>query len=133
MTIEKIAYWGSFVIPLVLLGVGALIQKLVDGKPFKREHFYLGIDLTLYFLAVTLVNFLDVAKSVPVVVTSIVWTVILLLGAIVMLFIQMGIHQAWLGDEKRGRMQLFMLCIFSNALGILLLYGFVKLKTKGLL
>ena len=131
--VEGIAYWGSFVIPLVLLAVGAWIQKLVDGKPFKREHFYLGLDLTVYFLASAMVNFLDIARKQPMNSMSIVWTVILLLAAIVMLLIQMGLHQSWTVAGKTGRMQVFMLCYFSNGLGLLLLYGFVKLKTRGLI
>jgi hypothetical protein len=121
------------VIPVVLLGVGAWIQKLVDGKPFQREHFFMGLDLTVYFLAATMVNFLDIAKKQPLEGMSIVWTVILLLAAIVMLLIQMGMHQTWVPEEKRSRMQIFMLCYFSNGIGILLLYGFVKLKAGGLI
>jgi hypothetical protein len=116
-----------------LLGVGAWIQKLVDAEPFKREHFFMGLDLTVYFLAATMVNFLDIAKRQPLNGMSIVWTVVLLLAAIVMLLIQMGMHQTWSSQAKSGRMQIFMLCFFSNGLGILLLYGFVKLKTRGLI
>jgi hypothetical protein len=50
-----------------------------------------------------------------------------------MLIIQMGIHQVWIPPEKGGRMQLFMLCYFSNGIGILLLYGFVKMKVGRLI
>jgi hypothetical protein len=133
MTIESMTYWGSFVIPVVLLGIGAWIQKLVDGRPFRREHFFLGLDLTVYFLASTMVNFLDIAKKQPMNAMSVAWTVVLLLAALFMLFFQMGIHQTWRSEAKRGRMQAFMLCYFSNGLGILLLYGFVKLKAGGLI
>jgi hypothetical protein len=133
MKIQDVVYWGSFVIPLVLVAVGAWIQKLVDGKPFKREHFYLGLDLTVYFLAATMINFLDIAQKQPLNGMSVVYTVALLLAAIVMLLVQMGMHQSWLPEVNRGRMQVFMLCYFSNFLGILLLYGFVKLKTGGLI
>lgn len=135
MGIEAIAYWGSFAIPLVLLGIGAAIQKVVAHKPLSREHFYLGLDLTVYFLASTMINFLDIAKSHSSDARDLrlVWTVLMLLAAIVMLIIQMGIHQRWMGDENKCRMQVFMLCYFSNGLAILMLYGFVKLKTRGLL
>jgi hypothetical protein len=133
MKIEDVAYWGSFVIPLVLLAVGAWIQKLVDGKPFRREHFFLGLDLTVYFLAATMINFLDIAKRPPPDGMSIVWTVVLLLTAIVMLLMQMGMHQTWASETKHGGMQIFMLCYFSNFLGIILLYGFVRLKTGGII
>ena len=133
MSIETVAYWGAFVIPLILLAVGAVIQKLVDAKPLKRDHFYMGIDLTVYFLAATMVNFLDIAKEDHGRAAPIVWTVILLLSALVMLIIQMGMHQAWQGDEHKCRMQVVILCGIANLLGILLLYGFVRLKTRGLI
>lgn len=133
MELESIAYWGAFVIPLVLLAVGAGISKIVDSQPFKREHFYLGLDLTVYFLASVMVNFLDIAKNSPLKGKEVVWTVVLLLAAIVMLLTQIGIHQTWQAENKRGRLQFFMLCYFANGLGILMLYGFVKLKTKGLI
>jgi hypothetical protein len=132
MTIDDIAYWGAFVIPLVLLGMTGVIRKLVDSQSFKREHWYLGLDLTIYFLSATIVNFLDIAKS-ETNRNGIVWTVILLLSAIVMLLIQLGIHQQWTPVERRSKMQKFMLCYFANGLGILMLYGFVKLKTRGLI
>lgn len=133
MKIEDAAYLGSFAIPPVLLLGRAWIQKLVDGKPFKREHFYLGLDLTVYFLAATLVNFLDIAKKSPVDGGSVTWSVLLLFFAMVILLMQMGIHQSWSPDTKRGGMQKFILCYFSNSLGILLFYGFVRLKIGGLI
>ena len=133
MAISEIAYWGTFLIPLVLLAVGVSIQKLVDGKPFRRDHFYLGLDLTVYFLASTMINFLDIAKAEPVVVIKIAWTVVLLLVAIVLLMIQMSMHQRWMGTENNTRMQVFMLCYLANILALAALYGFVKLKTGGLI
>lgn len=132
-TMEQFATWGPFAIPLILLGISVLIQKVVDSKPFSREHFYLGIDLTVYFLASTLINFLDIAHSQPQNGISIDWNVILLLAAIVVLFIQIGVHQSWADKSKECKTQIVMMCIWSNFLGILLLYGFVKLKVRGLI
>jgi hypothetical protein len=132
MKLESIAYWGAFLIPLVLLGLSVVIQKIVDGGPeFKREHWYIGIDLTVYFMASIMVNFLDIAKTVPVNAMAIVWTVIFLIAGLVMLMIQIGLHQAW--RPRDGKTQFVMLGLFSNLLGILLLYGFVQLKARGLL
>lgn len=133
MSVETIAYWSSFVIPVVLLGLGAWIDKIVEGAPFNRKHFFMGLDLTVYFLAASMVNFLDLARKQPLDALSIINNVLLLLAAIVMLIVQIGIHQTWIGPEKNGRMQIFMLCWFANFLGILLLYGFVKMKVGGLI
>jgi hypothetical protein len=133
MSIETIAYWGAFVIPLILLAIGAIIQKVVDAKPFERDHFYMGMDLTIYFLAATMVNFLDIAKEDHGRTTPIIWTVVLLLAALVMIFVQMGMHQAWQGEKHKCKMQIVILCGIANLLGILLLYGFVRLKMRGLI
>lgn len=133
MTIEGLAYWGTFFIPLILLAMTGFIRKLVDAEDFKREHWYLGIDLTIYLLAATLVNVLDLAKSPHHDDKGIAWTVVLSAGAVVMLIVQTGIHQQWVRQNNRPMMQLFMLVIFSNFLGILTLYAFVKLKQKGLI
>ncbi|WP_419805131.1 hypothetical protein [Terriglobus sp.] len=133
MNIEGLAYWAAFFIPLILLVMTGFIRKLVDGKDFRREHWYLGIDLTVYFLASTLVNFLDIAKASHPNEQSMVWTAVLVAGAVVMLFFQAGIHQTWQPREQKSKMQLFMLCFFANSLGIFMLYGFVKLKTRGLI
>lgn len=133
MTTEGLVYWAAFFIPLILLVMTGFIRKLVDGTDFKREHWYLGIDLTVYFLASTLINFLDIAKVRQPDERSIAWTAVLVAGAVVMLIVQAGIHQSWVPKIQRSKMQFFMLCIFGNGLGILLLYAFVRLKTRGLL
>lgn len=52
---------------------------------------------------------------------------------LMVLFIQIGLHQKWVGEDKICRMQMFMLCYLSNGLGLIILYGFVRMKTKGLI
>jgi hypothetical protein len=133
MTIEGLAYWAAFFIPLILLFMTGFIRKLIEGTDFKRHHWYLGVDLTVYFLASTLVNFLDIARSKIHDERSLVWTAVLVAAAVVMLFVQAGIHQTWVPRVQRSIMQIWVLCGFSNVLGILLLYAFVKLKTKGII
>lgn len=133
MTLEQAATWGSFTIPLILLGMSAVIQRIVDGGDFKRDHFYLGLDLTVYFLASTMINCLDIAKRTPLNAMSVVWTIFLLVFGLIVLFIQMGLHQKWAASDKFCRMQMFMLCFLSNGLGVIILYGFIRCKTKGLI
>ena len=133
MNVEGLAYWAAFSIPLILLLMTGFIRKLVDGVEFKREHWYLGIDLTVYFLASVLVNFLDIAKSNHPNGSATVWTSVLVAAAVVMLFVQAGLHQSWVARSQSSLMQLVILCGFCNLLGILMLYAFVKLKVKGLI
>ena len=133
MTFEELAYWAAFFIPVILLVMTGFIRKLIDGTGFKRDHWYLGIDLTVYFLASTLVNFLDIAKGHPPNERSMVWTAVLVAAAVVMLFVQAGLHQSWVPKAQKSVLQMVILCGFANFLGILLLYAFVQLKTKGLI
>jgi dienelactone hydrolase len=58
---------------------------------------------------------------------------VLVAAAVVMLFVQAGLHQSWSARSQNGLVQLLMLCGFCNGLGILMLYAFVKLKVRGLI
>ncbi|MGB6130215.1 MAG: hypothetical protein WCC14_20775 [Acidobacteriaceae bacterium] len=132
MDIQRVAYWGAFAIPLALIGLGIFIRSVVDGGKFKREHFYIGLDLTVYFMAAVMTNFLDIAKADPVVPSEIIYSVLLLLGGLFILFAQVRLHQIWHPSVRQGKMQLAALGFFSNILGVILLYTFVRLKARGL-
>ena len=130
MNIQEAAYWGSFAIPLVLLGLGVLVRSIVEQGKFQRNHFYVGLDLTIYFMAVVMIEFLTIADARIVSRSEIILGTFLLLAGIMMLVVQIEMHVFW--RPRDGKMQLAFLGIFSNILGILLLYGFVQLKARGL-
>jgi hypothetical protein len=132
MNIQAVAYWGAFAIPLVLLGFGILIRVTVAQGKFQLEQLYIGLDLTVYFLAVVMTNFLDLAKDDPVPKVAIIYSLALLVTAIFFLLTQIWMHQVWLPKERTGRTQFVILGLFSNFLGILLLYGFVQFKARGM-
>lgn len=134
MEIQKFAYWVAFAIPLLLIAVSCTTDKLIEGKPWHRKHFYLGIDLTIYFLAACLVNVADLAKDEhnrPS--NGYLWTIVLISMAIVILFIQAALHQEWEKDAKSPRGQILVLCLASNSVGLVLLYAFVRMKLGNLL
>lgn len=133
MTIEGLAYWAAFFIPIVLLATTGFIRKLVDGTDFRRDHWYLGLDLTVYFLASTLVNILDIAKAPHPNERAMVWTAVLIAAAVVVLFLQAGLHQTWVPRKHRPVGQIVVLRGICNGFGILTLYAFVILKTRGLI
>jgi hypothetical protein len=133
MEIEKLAYWASFAIPLVLILVSSTTRKLIEGIPWHRRHFYLGIDLTIYFLAACLVNVADLAKDRSNQGTAYIWTSCMIALAIVILFVQAAFHQEWEKDEKSPTGQVFVLCLASNGVGLVLLYAFVRMKLSALL
>jgi uncharacterized membrane protein len=133
MDIEKFAYWFTFAIPLLLMALGCTTQKLIEGKPWSRKHFYAGLDLTIYFLAACLINVADLAKEPPHDPSRYIWTSGLIAIAVVVLFLQTAVHQAWERDNKRRIGQIVVLCIASNGAGLFLLYCFVRMKLEGYL
>ncbi len=132
MTFEGLSYWAAFLIPLLLLGMTGFLRKLVEGVPFKREHWYLRIDLTVYLLGSGLINLIDLAKVNQVNQRTFASTALLVASSVVLLIVQAGIHQTFMPKAQRSRMQLFMLCGFCNVVGILSLAAFVQLKLRGI-
>jgi hypothetical protein len=120
-----------YLIPAFLLLLGCTTEKLIDGKGWKIRHFFVGLDLTIYFLATCLVNILDITKDKDAPKNGYLWTVCLIVIAILCLFYQTTVHQDWEDENKGGRMQIFMLCGVSNFIGLSLLYGFMRLKLNG--
>ena len=133
MDIEKFAYWFTFAIPLLLMVLGCTTQKLIEGKPWSRKHFYAGLDLTIYFLAACLINIADLAKEPPHNPVRYIWTSYLIAAAVVILFFQTAVHQEWERENKSRIGQIAVLCVASNAWGLFLLYVFVRMKLEGLL
>jgi hypothetical protein len=123
-----------YLIPAVLLLLGCITEKLIEGKPgWRPKHFFVGLDLTIYLLATCLVNILDIARSKTPPPNGYLWTVCLIAMAILFLFYQTTVHQDWEDENRRGKMRTFMLCGVSNGIGFVLLCGFMKLKVIGAL
>lgn len=127
-TVEQVA---AFVIPVALLLLGCFTSKLIDHTDWKTKHFFVGLDLTIYFLATCLVNILDISREKEQPANGYLWTVILIAAALLCLFFQTAVHQDWETDEKKGRKQTIMLVVVSNLIGLLLLYAFIRLKLNG--
>ena len=122
---------AALLIPAMLLFLGCFTEKLIDGSGWKTRHFFVGLDLTIYFLATCLVNVLDIAQSKAPPPNGYLWTVCLITAAVFCLFYQTTVHQDWEDEKKSGRQRTFMLCGVSNLLGLALLYGFMRLKLVG--
>ena len=132
MDLQKLAEVVAYTMPIALLGVGAAADKLIEKKPWAPHHFFLGLDLTIYFVTVCLGNLIDLAKDNSLIdPKQYIWTGVLIALAIVVLFVQTAVHQEW-EDEGRGkRGQFWWLCVASNLVGLILLYGFVRMKLSG--
>ncbi len=110
-----------------------MTQKIIDGAPWQAKHFFVGLDLTIYFLATCLTNILDLTKDDNRPSNGYVWTASLITLAILCLFYQTTVHQDWEKEDKKGWRQTLRLCGLSNIIGLLLLYGFMRLKLEGAL
>lgn len=133
MDLQKFAYVVAFAMPVALLGVGAAADKLIEGKPWAPRHFFVGLDLTIYFLTACLANVVDLAKDKSSDPKGYLWTVLLITLAVVILFLQTAVHQEWEREGKSGPGQFIWLCIASNGIGLTLLFAFVRMKLDGLL
>jgi hypothetical protein len=136
MSSDSLAYWMAICIPAVLLLLGSFTEKLIDGKPFNRKHFYVGLDLTIYFLATCFVNIADLVRDHHEKSRgeqAVLWTAAMFSLGMLMLFYQTTVHQEWEKEEKNGRKQFLWLCIASNGIGLGLLGAFVLAKWEGLI
>lgn len=124
---------AAYLIPVALLFLGCCTQKIIDGPDsgWKAKHFFVGLDLTIYFLATCLVNVLDLAHSKQPPPNGFLWTVCLITAALLCLYYQTTVHQEWEDEKKSGNRRTIMLCGVSNVLGLSLLYGFMRLKLGG--
>lgn len=124
---------APYVIPAALLLLGVFTQKLIDRSGWKTRHFFVGLDLTIYFLATCLVNVLDITRSSNPPRDGISATVYLIVFALLCFFYQVTVHQDWEDEKKQGRRQTIMLCGVSNVIGVGLLYAFIRMKVEGVL
>ncbi len=129
----EVAYWVTWAIPVVLVALGIAIHKIVSQQPWNRTHFYIGLDLTVYFLAACLTNLIDLSRTPERQNRGYLFTVGLVAVGVVLLFFQTAFHAEWENKENLATGQLIWLCGISNSVGLFLLYCFVRLKIKGLI
>jgi hypothetical protein len=111
--------------------MGILAKKLAGRDAWKRDHFYLGSELTLASLATGLLNFYDLCKPGKVQ-DGIQRLVGLNASAIIMCFILLmfvlSLHQDWEPRVKeRPKLSFFWLVGVSNIIGFGLLAAVVIL------
>jgi hypothetical protein len=129
---EAFSYWATFAIPIGLIAVTAFGRKLVSKAPFHWPHFYLGIELTLAALATGLVNILDLEKTVSRDQVKTDHTDIYVFMCIVLYMLVLCYHQQY-EDDTHPDTEIFWLGKVSNAIGLVLVGGFVGFKTAGIL
>lgn len=121
-------------IPLLLMLCGALAKKLVRGAGWKKNDFFLGVELSLASLGSAMVYFYDLQK-LPVANQPLVANVGDKIGATAtflaisffLLLLVLSTHQDWESRTTNPKGQVLMLGVLSNGVGIALFAVFVLL------
>jgi hypothetical protein len=124
MAILSNRYVAAFCVPLGVLVIGVLSKKIMRGRGWQRDDFYLGVELALAALAGDLTYLIDVwsgQQSSHTIAPPIYLVVIL-----VFLFVLIAQHQDWAKQSKSWQ-QIVYLCFVSNVVGGALLVGFIAL------
>ena len=128
-------YGIAFGIPVLLILLSALAEKLVRGQGWKWKYFYLGVDLTLAAMSSALVNLADAAvpgnRSLPVGASA--KSAMFIAGTLFLLFVLMGFQQDHGHTENPSKWQICMLVFASNLAATGVFFGFILMKLKGLL
>lgn len=115
-------------VPIVLAMFGVLGKKLVRGPGWKKEDFYIGVELNLAALANGLVSSCDLLKiptgTLPqkMVGYAVASAVVTFFGFFMFLFL-LSVHQDWESDDIDLRRKFIWLGIVSNVLGLGTLIG----------
>jgi hypothetical protein len=126
MTPSALQKFSDFAIPVVLILVSALIKKIVRGRSsFKLDDFSLGLDLTLAAFSSAAVSLLEVDPTGR---TNLAWYLVFTL---IVLMLQLALHQQWSGTSVTWWKSLCLLGFLSNGLGISLLGFFIHWKIEG--
>lgn len=128
-------YAVAFGIPVSLILLSALAEKLTKGQGWKWKYFYLGVDLTLAAMSSALVNLADAQlpgnRALPAGASA--KSAMFLAGSLFLLFIVMGFQQDHGTTENPTKRQIFMLVFASNLMATGVFFGFILMKLKGLL
>lgn len=126
-------YIIAIAIPLALLLAGALLRKIVRGDGWKREDFFLGVELSLSALGTAMVYVYDLSRpeasnlkgaSVP---ERLVATTSFMIICLLLLFAVLAVHQDWQKANQNRTGQIVWLGGVCNLVGVLLLVAFILL------
>jgi hypothetical protein len=138
-------YFIAVGIPFLLIFLGAIARKLIRAKPWVRDDFYLGVDLSIAAISAGLIyNFeLITAKAAASGISSDGCRAIIssadarLLGnagflvlALTAFLVVVSMHQDHGGDTGNPRKQWLLLGVVSNVIGAGLMAAFT-LIVKG--
>lgn len=122
----------ALLIPVSIIGCGALSKKLVRGGSFQYKDFYLGIPLALSSLTSAIVFIYELCKSLlatPNITRNMAYrpaiSALFSLFCFFLLLVQLCIHQEWENKDQSPIRQRIWLGIVSNLLGVIMLGTFI--------
>ena len=133
--IQRYLYLSIFIIPVVMLLIGAFGKKVARGKGWRRTDFALGADLTLTVLSLSLINVLDIAKEGA---ENGAMRLLMTVFLVVCCFCFFTINLAWqqeheVASDGASRGQVIWLLGASNLVGLGLMVAFLGGRLKGYL
>jgi len=131
MNTVKLAYWFTFAIPGVFIVLRIIVQRLIDGPPWLQKHFYVGVDLSIFSLAATAVNMIDLLmRGQNYVPRQGLMNFSCLIAIVLVLVYQITVHQQWERADSRDSGKTWYLCVVSNLIGCALIGGFIYMKVE---
>jgi len=128
-------YFIALVVPLLLLGAGALAKKLVRGTTWERTDFYLGLEATLAALSSGLIHLFELAAPAAAVpqtgqvtqesTSGLVLTISFVAVAFFCLLWVMSTHQDWEKSTVPRGKQILRLGVLANCVGLGLIAAYV--------
>ncbi len=126
-----LADWLEFGIPFLSIFLSGSARQIIERKRLLRR-FFLGLDLTLFFLNACLLNVVALTKGPGVINTDgLLRSAGLVAVAMTTFVFQIVLHQGWEAEGRSTVKQVVVLCFCSNGIGLLLIYGFVRFKLRG--
>lgn len=126
-------YVIAIAIPLALLLAGAVLRKIVRGDGWKREDFFLGVELALSALGTAMVYVYDLTQPAAAglmdAATSerMIATTVFMIICLCLLFVVISIHQDWQKRPHNRKGQIVWLGFVCNGVGVSLLLSFILL------
>ena len=129
-------YLTGFAVPTILLFAGVFGKKLVRGRGWQPNDFYLGVELTLGALTSGLLHVFDLTKKIragnptPALVNNMVGTGLFVVITFMVFLYVLTVHQDWehVATSKSKNWRLIGGC---NFLGLFLMASFL-LWVKGI-
>jgi hypothetical protein len=133
---EKWAWIGSLIVPIIFLAIGAAGKKLAKGDPWNRSDWYLGPELALSLVPTAMLYVLEHLEHLVLagqqqapnqndgLIVKIAWSILFAAVSLGLYIGLLSLHQDWEHDTQNPK-QIWLLGVLSNGAAAALFVGFV--------